>query len=207
ATHAPTSITGEGTGLAVMFSYLSSLNIKSMIGGTLIALIIISAILTLAFRSIGLGLLSLVPNLFPVLIAFGVWGALVGRVGVAISAVGAMTLGIIVDDTVHLLWRYREARLAGKDGPTAVHAMFKKVGRPMLTSSLILIAGFCVVATSGFHVTSAMGMLSATIILIALLADWLFLPPLLLLLDRQAMAKNHVDGPNQRGHSQLSPAE
>ncbi|MEO1149779.1 MAG: MMPL family transporter [Pseudomonadota bacterium] len=207
ATHAPTAITGEGTGLAVMFSYLSSLNIKSMIGGTLIALIIISAILTLAFRSIGLGLLSLVPNLFPVLIAFGVWGALVGRVGVAISAVGAMTLGIIVDDTVHLLWRYREARLAGKDKPTAVHAMFKKVGRPMLTSSLILIAGFCVVATSGFHVTSAMGMLSAMIILIALLADWLFLPPLLLLLDRQAMAKNHVDGPNQRGHSQLSPAE
>ena len=109
----PSHITGSGTGLAVMYAYLSSLNIQSMTTGTIMALILISTILMLAFRNFQAGLISLLPNLLPGLMAFGLWGFLVGEVGVAASAVGALTLGIIVDDTVHLLWRYREARKFG----------------------------------------------------------------------------------------------
>ena len=180
---APTAITGNGTGLAVMFAYLSSLNIKSMIGGTAAALVLISAILTFAFRSVRYGAISLIPNLLPGIVAFGVWGLLVGKVGVAVSVVGAMTLGIIVDDTVHLIWRYREARKRGESPEDAIRTMFSIVGEPMLVSTLVLIAGFGMLALSGFHITSSTGALASMIIAFALICDWLLLAPLLIATD------------------------
>jgi len=183
ANETPTEITGAGTGLAVMYSYLSSLNVKSMLGGTAAALIIISAILVFAFRNLRLGIISLIPNLFPGAVAFGLWGYAVGEVGVAVSVVGAMTLGIIVDDTVHIIWRYREARRKGADPDVAARMMFDKVGEPMLISTLVLIAGFSVLAVSGFHITSSTGILVATTLGIALVQDWFFLVPLLIIID------------------------
>ena len=176
-------VTGTGTGLAVMFAYLSSLNVESMIGGTAMALVLISSILILAFRSIFYGAISLAPNLLPGAIAFGLWGYLVGEVGVAVSVVGAMTLGIIVDDTIHIIWRYREARANGADPDVAAREMFAKVGEPMLISSLVLIAGFSILSVSGFHITSSTGILVAGTIVFALILDWFFLAPLLILID------------------------
>lgn len=182
-------IDGAGTGLAVMFAYLSSLNVQSMIGGTALALILISGILMLAFRSIRYGLISLIPNLLPGAMAFGLWGYLVGEVGVAVSVVGAMTLGIIVDDTVHLLWRYREARKNSAEPEAAVREMFAKVGEPMLVSTIVLVAGFLVLFSSGFHITSSTGVLTAATLGIALLMDWFFLAPLLILVDNALLRR------------------
>ncbi|MEM8771790.1 MAG: MMPL family transporter [Pseudomonadota bacterium] len=182
------SVTGTGTGIAVMFAYLSSLNVSSMLGGTLVALAIISFILIGAFRSLRYGLLSLAPNLAPGLAAFGIWGYLVGEIGVAVSVVGAMTLGIIVDDTIHLIFRYREARRRGAAPADAAQAMFAKVGEPMLVSTIALVSGFLLLATSGFHITSSMGMLVAGAVAIALLLDWFLLTPLLITSDRHTMA-------------------
>ena len=179
------TIDGNGTGLAVMMAYLSKLNIETMTVGTILALILISVILIFAFRSLAFGLVSLVPNLLPVLMAFGVWGFLIGKIGVAVSAVGAVTLGIIVDDTVHLIWRYLEARRNGDTKEDAIRAMFAHVGRPMLTSTIVLVSGFCIIAASGFHITSTLGALSAVTITIALIADWFFLPSLLMFIDRR----------------------
>ncbi|MHA7870777.1 MAG: efflux RND transporter permease subunit [Hyphococcus sp.] len=179
-----TAIDGDGTGLAVMFAYLSSLNVKSMIGGTALALVMISAMLVLAFRSLRYGAMSLVPNLLPGAAAFGLWGYFVGEVGVAVSVVGAMTLGIIVDDTIHLIWRYREARADGADPDVAARAMFAKVGEPMLISSIVLIAGFLLLSVSGFHITSSTGVLVAGTIAFALVMDWFLLTPLLVVADQ-----------------------
>ncbi len=179
-----TAINGAATGLAVMFAYLSSVNVESMIGGTAMALIAISAILIFAFRNFRYGALSLAPNLLPGAMAIGLWGYTVGEVGVAVSVVGAMTLGIIVDDTIHLIWRYREARLAGDDPETAARKMFAKVGEPMLISSIVLISGFTLMAVSGFHITSSTGILVAATIAFAWLLDWFVLAPLLVSIDR-----------------------
>ena len=181
---APTNISGNGTGLSVMFAYLSSLNIRSMIGGTVIALILISVILMGAFRNIRDGVISLVPNLLPGAIAFGFWGYFVGEVGVAVSVVGALTLGIIVDDTVHTMWRYREARRSGKSSADSVRSMFATAGEPILISTIVLLAGFMTLKFSGFHITSSTGALASMIIFIALIADWFLLPPLLMAIDK-----------------------
>ena len=81
-----------------------------MLVGTTTALILISFLLIIALKNVKLGLLSLIPNLFPAAMGFGLWGYLQGEVGVALSVVAAMTLGIVVDDTVHYLSKYLRGR-------------------------------------------------------------------------------------------------
>lgn len=192
-------IQAAGTGLAVMFAYLSSLNVSSMVGGTALALVLISSILLAAFRSVRYGLISLVPNLLPGVIAFGLWGYFVGEVGVAVSVVGAMALGIIVDDTIHLIWRYQQARKEGAAPEEAVAAMFSIVGEPMLVSSIVLVIGFAMLAVSGFHITSSTGILTAGMIGFALLTDWFLLPPLLIAVDKGFPAVAGSPSPQSAG--------
>jgi predicted RND superfamily exporter protein len=178
------SLEVHGTGLSLIFAFISERNINSMLGGSLLALVVISAILMGALRSFRIGLLSLVPNLFPAAMAFGLWGYLVGEVGLAIAVVVAMTLGIIVDDTVHFLSKYLRARREHALDPySATRYAFGTVGMALVLTSLVLVVGFGVLSFSGFKVNGDMGLLSAITIAFALLADFLLLPPLLMVLE------------------------
>ena len=171
----------ESSSTTLMFAYLGRRNIISMLAGTTMALVGISFILIFALRSFRLGLTSLVPNLVPGALGFGVWGLLVGEIGVSLSVVTTMTLGIVVDDTVHFLSKYRRARSElGCDPPDAVRVAFCTVGRALLTTSLVLVAGFVVVSLSSFHLNAGMGRLTALVIALALAADFFILPPLLM---------------------------
>ncbi len=102
-------LTFRAASTSLMFSHIGQRNIRSMLIGTAIALIIISFIITFALRSIKLGLISMVTNIFPALVAFGLWGVFVGQIGMSLAAVASMTLGIVVDDTVHFLSKYLRA--------------------------------------------------------------------------------------------------
>jgi uncharacterized protein len=178
-----------GIGPAVMFAYISQRNIKSMLFGTLAAAALISGILVFALKSLRIGAISLVPNLLPAGLAFGIWGIFVAELNMAVSMVSGMTLGIVVDDTVHFLSKYLRARREdGLDAADAVRYAFTSVGRAILVTSFILVAGFMVLAQSNFAMNSWMAMLTAIAIGMALLADFLLLPTLLLRLDRQAYA-------------------
>jgi predicted RND superfamily exporter protein len=171
----------EGSSPNIMFAHITERNIKSMLLGTTTALVLISMILILALRSLKLGLISMVPNLVPAALAFGLWGIVVGKIGLAISVVSAMSLGIIVDDTVHFLSKYTRARREqGMNAQDAVRYAFSTVGMALWVTSLVLVAGFLVLSQSTFQVNSGMGLLTATVILFALVADFLFLPPLLM---------------------------
>ena len=179
--NAPNIARPESSGTTLMFAYLGRRNIISMLAGTTIALVGISFILIFALRSFRLGLTSLVPNLVPGALGFGVWGLLVGEIGVSLSVVTTMTLGIVVDDTVHFLSKYRRARRElGYDPPDAVRVAFGTVGRALLTTSLVLVAGFVVVSLSSFQLNAGMGRLTALVIALALAADLFILPPLLM---------------------------
>ena len=132
-----------------------------------------------------MGLVSLVPNLFPAIMAFGLWGYVQGTVGLSIAIVLAMTLGIVVDDTVHFLSKYLRARREeNMDSEEATKYAFRTVGIALWITSVTLVTGFGVLAFSGFKVNSDMGLLSSVTIAFALIADFLFLPPLLMKLDR-----------------------
>ena len=179
--NAPNIDRPESSGTTLMFAYLGRRNIISMLAGTTIALVGISFILIFALRSFRLGLTSLVPNLVPGALGFGIWGLLVGEIGVSLSLVTTMTLGIVVDDTVHFLSKYRRARRElGYDPPDAVRVAFGTVGRALLTTSLVLVAGFVVVSLSSFQLNAGMGRLTALVIALALAADFFILPPLLM---------------------------
>ena len=176
----------EGGGLSMIFAYISERNINSMLFGSLIALIFISFILVFALRSIKIGLVSLIPNLVPAAMALGLWGYTVGVAGLSIAVVIAVTLGIVVDDTVHFLSKYLRARREqGMTPQQAVVNTFETVGVALWITSITLIAGFMVLFWSGFKVNSELGILTAVTIAFALLADFLLLPPVLLAVDRE----------------------
>ena len=171
----------NGSGPTVMFAHIGKRNIVSMLGGTSVALVLISMILIFALRSFKIGVISLLPNLVPAAMGFGLWGILVGEVGLALSIVTGMTLGIVVDDTVHFLSKYLRARREkGLSAENAVRYAFNHVGRALLTTSIILVAGFSVIAQSTFELNASMGLLTAIVIVFALAADFLFLPALLI---------------------------
>jgi len=183
----------EPSGTTMMFAHIGKRNILSMLIGTTVALILISLILVIALRSVKIGLVSMLPNLVPAAMGFGLWGILVGEVGLALSVVMGMTLGIVVDDTVHFLSKYlrarREKHLSSHE---AVVYAFHTVGMAMFTTSVVLVIGFLVLAMSAFKLNAGMGTLTAIIIAFALIADFFFLPALLMKLEEK---KNETTDP------------
>jgi predicted RND superfamily exporter protein len=176
---------GPAAGISIMFANLGQTNIYSMISGSLIALFLVTLTLMLALKSGKYGLISLVPNSLPAAVAFGIWGVLVGEVNVAVAVVFSFTLGIIVDDTVHILIKYLEARRdLGKNSMDAVEYALSIVGRAVMTTTVVLAAGFSVLALSDFNVNAYMGAMVAMTILIALVLDLVLLPICLMQADK-----------------------
>lgn len=174
-----------GTGLSVMFSNMGQRNIEAMMSGNLLSLALITLLLIMAFGSLKYGLFSLIPNLAPSIVAFGLWGAFSGEVNLGAAAVFVITLGIVVDDTVHFTSKYVSARRQlGMSPQDAVEFAFASVGPALVVTSLVLAAGFSVLALSKFHVNTVMGILVTVTILAALVFDLLLLPALLVTIDR-----------------------
>ncbi|MFW5443817.1 MAG: efflux RND transporter permease subunit [Methylococcaceae bacterium] len=170
----------------LMFSHIGSRNIIRMIIGSILALVLISLLLTMAFKSIKLGLISLIPNLVPAGIAFGIWGLIDGRIGLGLSVVTGMTLGIVVDDTVHFISKYRHARVdKAMDSQDAVRYAFSTVGVALWITSAVLVGGFMVLSLSHFSMNAEMGLMTAITIAVALFLDLLLLPPLLMSMDKK----------------------
>jgi len=175
-----------GASPSIMFANIGYRNIRSMLFGAIIALVSISIILIIALRSLKFGLISLIPNLVPTAMAFGLWGMLVGQVGLGLSVVAGLTIGIVVDDTIHYLSKYLRARRELEKTPEeAVRYAFRSVGLALWVTTVVLVAGFLVLAQSHFYMNSSMGIMTAVTISFALLADFLFLPPLLMALNKQ----------------------
>ena len=175
----------RGTGLDLIFGSLAIDNIQSMLMGTVTALVMVSALLIFALKSFKYGLLSLLPNLLPAAMTFGIWGFFVGQVGMAVSIVSSLTIGIVVDDTVHFLSKYvRAKRENGLDTEAAVRYAFQNVGVALLFTSVLLTANFGVLGFSHFTPNSDMGILTSVTIFMALAVNFLFFVPLLLLIDR-----------------------
>jgi predicted RND superfamily exporter protein len=167
----PSYMHAKPTSAAVMFTYISERNMQN-----------IALIMMFALRSVRLGTLSLVPNGLPILTTFGAWALLVGEVGFSVATVASISLGIIVDDTVHFLSKYvrarDEKRLTVED---SIRYAFRNVGVAIVVNTIILTAGFIVMTTSAFKMNVDLGLMTILSIVGALILDFLFLPALLLL--------------------------
>ncbi len=193
--NAPPEMASHGASPLIMFSHIAMRNIDSMMTGTILALLLISAILLVVLKSIRLGFLSTIPNLVPVFMTFGLWAIFVGHIGLAISVVAPVALGIIVDDTVHFLSKYRRARLElGKSPEDAVRYSFHTVGTALFLTSIILVCGFYILTYSGFRMNVHLGLMTTIAILCALIADFLFLPTLLMKFSGRAGSIKKSEG-------------
>ncbi|MGI9222336.1 MAG: efflux RND transporter permease subunit [Woeseiaceae bacterium] len=178
----PSYMQADPTSASVMFAYIAERNVENMITGTVLAIIAISLIMMFALRSFALGLLSLVPNGLPILVTFGTWALLVGEVGFSVATVASISLGIIVDDTVHFLSKYVRARdERGLSAEDSIRYAFENVGMAIVVNTIILAIGFFVMTVSAFKPNFDMGLMTVIAIVFALVLDFLLLPALLLL--------------------------
>ncbi len=179
----------------VMFTFLADKNVNSMLYGTLAAFMLISGILLFALRSVRVGLVSIIPNMVPAFMAFGLWSLISTQVGWSVAFVTVTALGIIVDATVHFLSKYLRARRErGQSPEDAVRYAFSTVGAAIWISALVLIVGFSVLAFSDFKMNEHLGLLTSMTIAVALVIDFTLLPTLLMTLDRQDRSKEVATG-------------
>ncbi|GAB1855306.1 MMPL family transporter [Flavobacteriaceae bacterium MHTCC 0001] len=178
----PKAMHAIGVSPTLMFSKLGFRQADSMLKGNIVALILISLVLMLALRNFKLGLLSIIPNVTPVLVGFGIWALYKGQINTGMVIVFGMTLGIIVDDTVHFMSKFLRARRElGYDAKQAVIYAFETVGKALVTTTIVLLAGFAVLSTSSFALNSYMARITVIIITAALIIDFILLPSLLIL--------------------------
>ena len=171
-------------GNSMMLAHLGQTIIKSMVYGSMTALLLVTIVILIGLRSVFYSFLSLIPNLIPALLTYGVWAAWRGDVDVAASSAFCIGLGIVVDDTIHIMTHYQEARKRGLDARTAVVESIGNVGPALFTTTLVLCLGFLIMSFSGFGPNATIGFMSFTMIGLALLLDFVLLPALFVVVDR-----------------------
>lgn len=163
------------TGAMPILIRMQALLLVSMLRSFGTSIGLVTLMLAIAFRSLRAGLMSLVPNVLPVFATLGLMGFFGVPLDVATVTVASIALGIVVDDTIHLLDRYlSKGRTLG-----ALQAALQHAGRPILFSSLAVAAGFMAFTAAPFRPTFHFGVLVATTSLFALACDLLVLPALL----------------------------
>ncbi|HEY7885882.1 MAG TPA: efflux RND transporter permease subunit [Cellvibrionaceae bacterium] len=173
----------ELTGALVMYNAMDMYVNKGMSRSFGIALLIIGLSFIVLFRSIKYGLIALIPSVVPILIT----GALLVLLGIPLNLgtmiVGAMTMGIAVDDAIHVMNRYLLAKRNGSDTHTAITRAMTESGRAVIFTSIVLVSGFSIMLLGSFIPYIYTGLFAATIMALALVGDLIFLPALLYLVD------------------------
>ena len=164
------------TGMAVQDVHTIEGIVNGQISSLAMAFGVISFIMWLTFRSFSLAVLSMIPNIFPIVINFGIMGAAGISLDTGTALIAAVALGIAVDDTIHILTEYQRRRNRGESSSEAMTQALVVKGRAVLSSSVILCIGFGVMVLSRFMPTVHFGLLSAVIMITALIGDTVLLP-------------------------------
>jgi len=164
----------EVSGVNVMSAFLSKVNTESMLQGSAVAMAVVSIMIGLFLRSLPLALLSILPNFLPAMAALGIWVWMNTEVGMAASIIAALTFGIVVDDTIHILYSLSRGRKNQTN--RGVQKVLQKVFPGVLTTTIALGCGFALLMASGFEVNRQLGFLTSSTIWIAFLFDLFVLP-------------------------------
>jgi hypothetical protein len=172
------------TGFVKLMSDMERYLLQSQRQSFLVAFCVVSAMMVLLLRSVRLGLFSLIPNLTPIVLGLGLMAAAGIPLDPGTVMIGSIALGLVVDDTVHFLVRLRRHLSKGAGVPEAIERTLSETGRPIVVTSLVLASGFSVMALASFMPNIYFGVVSAVVVMAALLGDLLMLPAALLLLRR-----------------------
>ena len=167
------------TGSTLLALKMNNYLITSLLNSFLIAFFVIFVSMNILFRSLKLSLVSIIPNIIPLLFA----GAVMGFLGIELRPATAMTfsiaLGIAVDDTIHFLSRFRSEYIISKDHNQATTLTILTTGRAIIGTSITLGMGFLVLVFSNFKPNYEFGMLATIILIVALLSSLILLPSLI----------------------------
>ncbi len=169
----------ELTDAAVLNPTLAHHLVNSQFKTFFLAFMLIFGAMTFLFRSVRVGLLTIVPNVLPVLVTAGLMGFAGITLNVVTVMVASIAIGIAVDDTIHILTRYRIERLETRDPSEAMRHTLASSGRAVVFTSVVFTAGFMITFFSRFKLPCHFGILCASIMVGALVADLLLLPALL----------------------------
>jgi uncharacterized protein len=174
------------TGINIPVAHMSLLNAESMVFGNLFSLALIAGLVGIYFKSIRILVVAAFAMFLPIAMGCGLWGWLVGDIGLAASVISAMTIGIVVDDAIHIIYRYRHARSAMGETPSeAVRVTMLTVGNAVLSTSIALACGFALLGLSSFQVNRALGLCTTFVIASGLLVDVILVPRVLAWMDRR----------------------
>jgi predicted RND superfamily exporter protein len=169
------------TGLVALLARTISAATYSMVRSYLIALLVITLMMILLIGDMKIGLLSMIPNLIPIIITMGFMGYLDIPLDINSLMIGSIALGIVVDDTVHFMYNFQKYYEKGGDPYYAVKKTILGVGRALLITSLVLSAGFFILMCSSLKHLLNFGLFTGTTILIALLADLVLAPAIMIM--------------------------
>jgi predicted RND superfamily exporter protein len=172
--------TSSVTGIGALWLQLVDYITESQIRGFLIAFAAIASMMCLLFRSVKLGLLAMIPNVSPVVLTLGMMGWLGVHLDYIRLLIAPVAIGIAVDDTIHLVTRYRHEFQSCRDYRRALLASMTSVGRALLVTSVVLVLGFLVFRFSVMDSQASFGLLLAVTIAVALVANFFLMPALIL---------------------------
>ena len=168
---------------SILYARLNKMISLQLMEGFTLSFLLITATLLVGLKSVRYGLLSMMPNLFPATIVFGIWGLLVGELSPYILMLFSISIGLVVDDSVHVLSKYIVARREGESPEAAVQYSLDKAGSAITITTLSLAVGTFILVLSNTFYYQNVALLLTPIIIVALLLDLLFLPPLLVRFD------------------------
>lgn len=169
----------QTTGVVKLYATTVTKLVNSQLRSLGFSFLVITFLMMLHIRSVKIGLLSMIPNVIPVLMTLGLMGLIGISLNVATVMISCIALGIAVDDTIHFLSRYRREIAVDGDIPAAIHRTMHSTGRAIIYTSLVIACGYSVIILSNFGPNRYFGILTAFTMLSALVADLLVLPYLI----------------------------
>jgi len=168
------------TGLGMVISASSHLLTKGQVKSLSITVVLVFSLMFMLFLSSKVGLIAIVPNIFPIVVVFGVMGWLGIELSMVTSLIASIAIGLAVDDTIHYLVRYNREFKKSLDDKLALSQTIKQVGKPIVFTTLTIGVGFSILALSSFKPTAIFGFLMVITMFSALVGDLIILPSLML---------------------------
>ena len=171
------------TGTMVLFTVQDIYTSEGMFQSFTIAMLVISVFFVLLFRSAKYGILSIIPSILPIVFTASIVSMVGINLDLSMLIVGAMTMGIAVDDSIHVMNRYLMSRRQGASARDAIARAMNESGRAVIFSSIVLVLGFSVLAFGSYTTVVYVGVFGSVIMALALLGDLLLLPAILYFID------------------------
>ena len=181
------------TGIMELLSRTMWATIQSMRDSYLIAAVVITAMMILLIGNVKIGLLAMIPNLTPIMVALGLMGWLGWKLDIFTMLIGSIAIGLAVDDTIHFMHNYRRYHHDTGSVREGVRLTLKSTGRAMFTTSVVLSAGFLIYAMSVMSNLIIFGLMTGLTILVALAADFFLAPALMSALHKAHLIDDDSD--------------